>query len=94
MSGNRFYLGGSTKDKERPIITSQSDKKVFVKALSGYLTSMQERCPDVNHPPMDWLTKGFSMIALDQDQSVSASRELSSLDTVKEEVRHELQAFL
>ena len=34
------------------------------------------------------------MIAMDQDQSVIACLELSSLDAVKEVVRHELQAVL
>ena len=92
MSGNRFDLGGSTKDEERPIITGHSDKEDFVKTLSGYMTSMQERCPDVNHPPIDWLSDGFSMIARSQDQSVTALLEISSLDAVKEVVRHELQA--
>ena len=55
---------------------------------------MQEKCPDVKHPPMDWLTKGFSKLALDQDQSVTTSPVLSSIDAVKEVIKRELQAIL
>ena len=60
MSSNRFDLGGSILDEKRPIITGHSDMEDFVKALSGYLTSMQERCPDVCYPDMDWMTKKAS----------------------------------
>ena len=93
MSGNRFNFGESILDAvERLIITGHATKEDFVKALSSYLTSMQERCPDVHHPDMDWMTKGFSMIVLNQDQSVTTPPELSSIDDVKEVVRHELLA--
>ena len=61
MSDNRFGLGGSTMDEERPIISGHSDKEGFVKVFMGYLTS-------IHHPQMHWLTKGFSMILMDQDQ--------------------------
>ena len=54
-------------DVERQILDGPSDKEDFVKTLLGYLTAMQEKCPDVKHPPMDWLTKGFSKLTLDQD---------------------------
>ena len=94
MSSNRFGLGGSTIDEERPIISGRLDKEDFVKALRGYLTSMKESNPNIHHPSMDWLTKGFSMILMDQDQSVTASPEQGSLAAVKEVVRHELQAVL
>ena len=70
------------------------DKEDFVKTLLSYLTVMQEKCPDVKHPPMDWLTKGFSKLALDQDQSVTTSPVLSSIDAVKEVIKRELQAIL
>ena len=79
-------------NEERPIISCHSDKEDFVKALSGYLTAMHEKYSDVCHPPMDWLTKGFSKLALDQDQSVTTSPVLSSIDAVKEVIKWELQA--
>ena len=68
---------------ERHITPCHATKEDFVKALKGYLTSMQERCPDVHHPDMDWMTKGFSMIMLNQDQSVTMPLELSSIEAVK-----------
>ena len=76
---------------ERLIISGHSDKEDFVKALTGYLTSMKESNPNVHHPPIDWLNKVFSMILMDQDKSVVASPE-GSLAAVKEVVRHKLQA--
>ena len=94
MSNNRFGLGGSSKEEERPIISGHSDKEDFAKALTGYLTSMKESNPNVHHPPIDRLTKGFSMILTDQDQSVTASPEQCSLAAAKEVVRNKLQAFL
>ena len=54
MSGNRIDFGGSILDDKRQILDGLSDKEDFVKALLGYLTSMQVRCLNVNHPPMDW----------------------------------------
>ena len=93
MSSNRFDLGGSTMDEERPIISGHSDKEDFVKALSSYLTSMKERCPNVNHTLMDWLSNGFS-ISMDQDQSVVVPPDQSGLATVREMVRHKLQSVL
>ena len=67
MSSNRFGLGGSAMEEERPIIYGHSDMDTFVEALTGYLTSMKESNPNVHHPPKDWLTKGFSKILMDQD---------------------------
>ena len=71
MSSSRFGPGGSSADKERLIIARHSDKEAFVTALQSYVTSMKERCPDFQHPPLDWLSNGFSMILLDQEQSVT-----------------------
>ena len=72
MSSNRFGPGGPSEDEERPILTGHSDKEDFVTALQSYLTSIKEICLDAHHPPLDWLTEGFSMISLDQGQSVIA----------------------
>ena len=43
---------------------------------------MKERCPNAYHPPIDWLTDGFSMISVDQGQSVTATPDQSGLTTV------------
>ena len=65
----------------------------FVKTLSGYLTAMQEKYPDVKHPTMGWLTRGFSQLALVQNQSVAASPELDSIDAFKEFISRKLQTM-
>ena len=78
MSSSRFGPGGSLAGDERPIITSHSDNEAFVTALQSYVTSMKERCPDAEHPPMDWLSNGSSIILLGQGQSVTVPPNESS----------------
>ena len=53
MSCSRFGPGMFLEDDERPIITGHLDKEAFVTALQSYVTSMKERCPDANHPPIE-----------------------------------------
>ena len=93
MLGHRVDFGRSILDDDKRPISGQPTKEDFVKALMGYLTSMQERFMDVTHPNMEYLTSGFSMIALNQSQSVTTPPEPANLvDTVKEVVRHEMLA--
>ena len=90
-SSSRFGPGGFSEDDERSIITGHSDKEAFVTALQSYVTSMKERCLDAQHPPMDWLSNGFSMILLDQEQLVTVPPDQSSLAAVRDMVRHKLE---
>ena len=95
MLGNRFDFGKSILDDDKRPISSKPTREVFVKALTGYLTSMQEICPDVTHPNMEFLTNGFLLILLSQSLSVTTPPEPTNLvDTVKEVVRHEMLAVL
>ena len=34
---------------------------------------MRERTSDINHPSMEWISNGFSMISLNQNQSAATS---------------------
>ena len=80
---------------ERPITPGQATKEDFVKALTGYLTSMQEKCLDVKHRDMEWMINGFSMIVLNPVQSVTTSPAHNNLeDIVREVSRHKMQAVL
>ena len=71
MDHNRFGPGMLSMDK-RPITAGHSDKDDWITGLVDYMNSMKERCPDAIHPPDDWLSKGFSIISLDQGQSAAA----------------------
>ena len=94
MLGNRVDFGRSIFDDDERPISGQPTREDFVKALTGYLTSMQERCPDVKHTNMEWMTNGFSMIALNPDQSVPRPPVLNNLEgTVREAVRHKMLAI-
>ena len=86
MDSSRFGPGRSS-EEERPVITGQSDKEAWIAGLTDYVNSMKEICPDARHPPMEWLSAGFSMISLDQGQSAAATPAQSSLATVRRVVR-------
>ena len=96
MSGNSCDLGRSMLDEhDERVVSGQPSKEDFVNALKGNLAAMQEKCPDVSHPDMDFLTNGFSLISLSQSPSVTTPPEPANLvDTVKEVVRHEMLAVL
>ena len=58
--------------------------------LQNYVTTMKERCPYVaDHPPVEWLTHGVSMISLDHGQSVAPVPAQGGLAAVKSVVRAE-----
>ena len=53
MSSSRFGPGKFLEDDERPIITGHSDKEAWVTELQNYVTTMKERYPDAEHPPVE-----------------------------------------
>ena len=73
MSSSRFGPGRFLEDDERLILTGHSDKEAWVTELKDYVTTMKERYPDADHPPVEWLTARISIILLDQGQSVTAT---------------------
>ena len=90
MSGNRFVSVKAAMEERSNDLT---ETVTFVKMLKSYLTAMQEKSPDVEHPTMGWLTRGFSQLALVQNQPVTASPELGSTNAVKEFISRKLQAM-
>ena len=75
MSNSRLGAIKSSLEEDRPILMGQSlsDKEAWVDSLKSYLTIMKERAPDINHPSLKWITQGFSMISLNQNQSATIS---------------------
>ena len=93
MPDNRFDFGKSILDDDERPISGQPTREDFVKALKGYLTSMQERWMDITHPNMEFLTNGFLLILKSQGPSVTTPLEHATLeDTVRNVVKHEMQA--
>ena len=90
MSCNRF---DSVKAALEERSNNLADTVTFVKTLSSYLTAMEEKSPDIFHPSMEWLTRGFFQLVLVQDQPVTASPELGSTEAVKEFISGKLQAM-
>ena len=62
-----FGSGKSLADDERPVLTGQSDKQAWIDGLTDYVNSMKEICLGVNHPSMEWLAVGFSIISLTRE---------------------------
>ena len=54
-----FGPGGFSEEEERPVLTGHLDKETWVAGLRDYVTTMKERYPDAEHPPMEWLSAGF-----------------------------------
>ena len=69
MSSSRLGAGKPSLEEYKSILTGQSlsDKEAWVDSLKNYLTIMEERAPDVDHPSMEWIAQAFSMIALNQN---------------------------
>ena len=69
MSSSRLGAGKPSLEEYKSILTGQSlsDKEAWVDSLKNYLTIMEERAPDVDHPYMEWIAQAFSMIALNQN---------------------------
>ena len=65
MDSSRFRTGSLSGEEERPVLTGHLDKETWIAGLKDYVTSMKERYPDADHPPVEWLTDGISMISLD-----------------------------
>ena len=65
MDHNRFGPGGPSAD-DRPVLTGHADQEAWITGLVDYVNSMKRICPDVNHPPNDWLLHGFSMLSSDR----------------------------
>ena len=90
-------ISGKGFDSEKATLEERSndlaEMVTFVKTLKSYLTAMQEKSPDVEHPTIGWLTRGFSQLALVQNRPVTASPELGSTDAVKEFISRKLQAI-
>ena len=74
MSNSRLEAGTLSLGEERPILTGEGllDKDSWVDSLKSYPTTMNERAPDVDHPSMEWIAQGLSMISLDQGKSAAA----------------------
>ena len=68
-SGNPLAYDG------RPILVGQTDKRGWITGLTDYVNSMKEICPGYNHPSMEWLSVGFSMISFDQKRTVTTPPE-------------------
>ena len=81
MDSSRFGPGRSS-EEERPVLTGHLDKEAWIAGLTDYVNSMKEICADARHPPMEWLSAGFSMILLDQGQSATATPAQGSLAAV------------
>ena len=96
MSGNGCDLGRSILDEhDERVVSGQPSKEDFLSALKGYLAAMQERCPDVSHPGMDFLTNSFSMLNIAPSQTVTTPPEPALLEeTVRDEIRHQMQASI
>ena len=90
MASSRFGPGGSSSGHERPIITGYPDKETWVTELQNYVTTMKERYPDADHPPMEWLTASVSMISLDKGQSAAATPAQGGLAAVRDVMRDEV----
>ena len=73
MSNPRFGSVKSSADNECPILMGHSDKEAWVRQFNNYLTIRRERTLDINHPSMEWISNGFSMISLNQNQSATMS---------------------
>ena len=74
-------------DDKRPIITGHWDKEAWVTELKNYVTTIKERYLDAEHPPVEWLSAGISMILLDQGQSAAATPMQSGIATVRNMVQ-------
>ena len=90
MSGKGF---DSEKAAMEERFDALSDVVTCVKTLKSYLTAMQEKSPEDNHPTMDWLNRGFSQLALVQNRPVTVLPELGSTEAVKEFISRKLQAM-
>ena len=95
MSRNSCDLGKSIlDDRGERLISSQPTREDFVNALEVYLTTMQERCPDVIHPNMEFLTNSFLLITLSSSLSVTKPPGQETLeDTLRDVVRYKMQAI-
>ena len=77
--------------EDRPVITGHTDKEAWITGLIDYVNSMKEICPDAIHPPDDWLSKGISVISLDQGQLAAAlSMHQGDISTVQSVMRAEV----
>ena len=64
MDHNRLVPGGPS--EERPITTGVVNREAWITGLLDYVNSMRAYCPDVTHPPEEWLAQGFSLFSSDQ----------------------------
>ena len=96
MTGNACDLGRSILDEQdERVVSSQPSKEDFLAAVKGYLAAMQERCPDVSHPGMDFLTNGFSILNIAPSQTVTTPLEPVLLEeTIRDVVRNEMLASI
>ena len=90
MDVRGFRSGKSSEDDEGPVLTGQLDKKAWFNGLTDYVNSMKEICPGANHPSMEWLAVGFSMISLDQGRTAAVTPEQGGLAAVRLAVRVEV----
>ena len=77
MSQSGHRPGSSKGDDERPILSSfwdsQTDSEDRITGLCDYVTTMREHYPGENHPDEAWLSKGFAMISLDRERTVTTN---------------------
>ena len=66
------------------------DKEALVTELKNYVTTMKERYPDAEHPPVEWLSASISMILLDQGQSATAPPAQSGIAAFRNLVQDEV----
>ena len=71
MDHNRFGPGRPSAE-DWLITTGLVNREAWITGLVDYVKSMKNYCPDVIHPPDDWLLQGFSMLSSDWGQSATA----------------------
>ena len=57
---------------DRQITMDMVNREAWITGLVDYVNSMRTYCPDVTHPPEDWLSQGFSMLSSDHRQLAAA----------------------
>ena len=77
MSQSGLRPGSSCEDDGQPILRTlqdgQTDSMDWITGLRDYVNSMKERCPGEYHPDEEWLSKGFAMISLDWERTVTTA---------------------
>ena len=77
MSQTGLRPGSSDWEDGWPILRTlqdgQTDSMDWITGLHDYANSMKEHCPGEYHPDEEWLSKGFTMILLDRERTVTTA---------------------